>query len=141
MGSGLDPPLNCSVTLGKLLALSGAQFSFSFLYNMNEVAFYGFLLPPDHIAWSLGFPAEPLSGWGGVGGLLLGAETQEEHTPEMLKSFSAFQILSSFQRVPFPESVAWECGGRAAVSKARAGLRAKNTVAKALETFLLMLEI
>ena len=77
----------------------------------------------------------------GVGGLLLGAGTQEEHTPEMLKSFSAFQILSSFQRVLFPESAAWECGGRAAVSKARAGLRAKNTVAKALETILLMLEI
>lgn len=61
MGSGLDPPLNCCVTLGKLLALSGAQFSSSSLYNVDEVAFYGFLLPPDHAAWYLGFPAEPLS--------------------------------------------------------------------------------
>ena len=59
----------------------------------------------------------------------------------MLKSFSAFQNLSSFGRVLFPENADWEGGGRAAVSKARAGLRAKNTVAKALETFLLMLEI
>lgn len=66
MGSGLDLPLNCCVTLGKLLALSGAQFSFSSPYNVDEVAFYDFLLPPDHTAWYLGFPSETLSrvGWG-----------------------------------------------------------------------------
>lgn len=42
---------------------------------------------------------------------------------------------------PSDKSAAWEYGGRAAVSRAWTGLRAKNNVAKAPEIFLLILEI
>lgn len=42
---------------------------------------------------------------------------------------------------PSDKSAAWEYGGRAAVSRAWAGLRARNNVAKAPEIFLPILEI
>lgn len=65
MGSGPALPLNCCVTLGKFLPLSGPQFSS--LYNvmqLDSTVFY-FLLPTPLGTWD--FQLSLCRGWGWAG--------------------------------------------------------------------------
>lgn len=140
MREGPAPLLTCFMTLGKFLPLSGLQFSF--LYSLDTVDLDDFLFPAAHTSWDLeNFQLSPCGRWGGRNSSRRELKALEESRPEMLVLLCISDPLPPPIRVLFPESAAWECRGMAAVSRAWAGLRAKNNVAKALEIFLLILEI